>query len=504
MRANSRHVAILLAVVIAAVVAAAVFGSAAKDKRLDSPSAKRAGPHRPIALVIGNGDYRIFPLENPTNDAKAFASALNESGFDVVERENLTQSQIRQVLREFGDRMERGGTALFYYSGHAVQVKGRNYLVPVGADIRHEDEVEDQAIEISLVLNKMENARNQFNIVILDACRNNPFAKTFRSVSQGLAPIDAPPGTLIAFSTAPGRAADDGTHGLGLYTRHLLSNLQTPGLKIEEVFKLTRSAVRRDSDDQQVPWENTSLEGDFYFRPPASMAATPPLPDKPAPVAELPLITKIDETALKRVGDPPAAPPEAKASVARTQAPLSSTMDPPQKVALASVSPQQPSSVGSRSIESTSLSEMHMAFIRKEYELAAQLARPIAARGITDAQFQLGIQYAEGLGVQSNIEESLKWLTSAANQGHVRAQEHLGKLYGTGLGVQRNYPEALKWYRKAANQGSANAQNSLGSMYRSGLGVPQNNGEALHWFALAAAQGNAEAHYNLRLMEPVR
>ncbi|HET8669574.1 MAG TPA: caspase domain-containing protein [Candidatus Saccharimonadales bacterium] len=222
-------------------------------------------PVRRIALVVGNGAYKDSPLLNPVRDAQDMAQALSQLGFEVMYKENLTQNEMKRAIRSFSERMRSDGVGLFYYAGHAVQVEGRNYLIPIGAAIQHEQEVEYEAVDVGLVLAQMYDARNRMNIVILDACRNNPFAQSFRSQTRGLASINAPSGTLIAYATAPGSVASDGEGGNGLYTQELLANIMAPGLKIEEVFKRVRIRVRERSGGKQVPWESSSLEGDFYF-----------------------------------------------------------------------------------------------------------------------------------------------------------------------------------------------------------------------------------------------
>lgn len=231
---------------------------------------------RRIALVIGNGTYRIAPLAHAVNDARDMAEALRRCGFAVTRLENANRDQMATALREFGDQLLRGGVGLFYYAGHGMQAQGRNYLIPVNADIQREDEVPYQALDAEVVLAKMETARNRLNIVILDACRNNPFGRGSRSGVQGLAQMDAPKGTFIAFSTAPGRVASDGAGRNGLYTRHLLANLATPGLKLEDLFKRVRTGVLRDSAEQQMPWDSSSLMGDFFFRPAEGLPAPGP------------------------------------------------------------------------------------------------------------------------------------------------------------------------------------------------------------------------------------
>jgi hypothetical protein len=252
---------------LGALLLAAGLAGGAQAAALDS------GPR--VALVIGNAGYRTMPLSNPLNDARAVADALGQLGFKVINVQNASQKQMFEAVRQFGDALH-GGVGLFYYAGHGVQVKGRNFLIPVDAVIEREDEVPYKAFDVGLVLEKMEAAKNPLNIVILDACRNNPFARGSRSATTGLAQMEAPTGSIVAFATAPGAEAADGSGANGLYTSYLLKYMATPGLKVEDVFKRTRVAVKQDSSGRQIPWESTSLEGDFYFRPPAGGVAAAP------------------------------------------------------------------------------------------------------------------------------------------------------------------------------------------------------------------------------------
>jgi hypothetical protein len=251
-----------------AVVALAFSASAQTLDRtlLVSPKEALAGEAR-HALVIGNSAYRASPLRNPVNDARATANALAQSGFSVTLLEDATQAAMLRAVRSLGDRLARGGVGLFYYAGHGVQVKGRNYLIPVNADIAREYEIEFGAVDVNLVLAMMDSAKNALNIVILDACRNNPFARSFRSVQNGLAQMDAPTGSFIAFATAPGSVASDGDGANGVYTKHLLAEIAKPGVPIELMFKQVRNGVMRETNGAQTPWESSSLRGEFAFRP---------------------------------------------------------------------------------------------------------------------------------------------------------------------------------------------------------------------------------------------
>lgn len=222
------------------------------------------------ALVIGNGAYReITTLRNPVNDAMAMTDALKQSGFSVMTKTNVTQQGMEDALWEFGQQLTQDDVALFYYSGHGIQVEGINFLLPVDIQIKAPRDVKYKAMYVDRVLETLEHAGSRLNIVILDACRDNPF-RNVRSLQGGLAAIATPKGTLVAYATAPGKVAYDGNEGNSPYTKHLLTAMRIPGLKIEEVFKKVRELVISDMEKhqrEQVPWEESALIGDFYFIP---------------------------------------------------------------------------------------------------------------------------------------------------------------------------------------------------------------------------------------------
>ncbi len=219
-----------------------------------------------LALVIGNSDYRDAPLTNPTNDARAMSAKLRELGFTVIEKQNATREQLAQASREFGNRLKLGGVGVFYYAGHGVQLNGNNYLLPIDVDIQDDTELATRAYDVSEILNKMDAAKNRLNIVILDACRNNPLPRASRAIDRGLAAMQQGTGTIVAYATQPGSTAADGpAGGNSLYTQQLLTALSQPGLRVEDVFKQVRMEVFRRSNGAQTPWENSSLIGEFYF-----------------------------------------------------------------------------------------------------------------------------------------------------------------------------------------------------------------------------------------------
>lgn len=222
-----------------------------------------------VALIIGNSDYSNAPLANPVNDARAIAEALSKLGFKVTKKENVSKKEMHLAIRAFGSELKKGGVGLFYYAGHGMQVNERNYLIPVGEDVTSEDEVEFSAIDANIIVNKMEDAQNRVNIVILDACRNNPFIKrSQRSAgTRGLAIMKAARGSIIEFAAAAGQTASDGDGKNGLFTQHFLASLQQSDTSIENVFKRVRAGVADATNGNQVPAEYSSLTGDFYFNP---------------------------------------------------------------------------------------------------------------------------------------------------------------------------------------------------------------------------------------------
>lgn len=243
------------------------------------PAVRAAADPSKIALVIGNGAYPSAPLRNPVGDARAVAETVKQLGYDVTLRENTSLRDLVEVLRDFSLRAAKASVRLVFYAGHGVQAKGRNYLLPIDADPRSEDDVATQSVDVGGFIDRLSALKTGTNVVVLDACRVNPFAAgvivgpdgrrlKFRgSTPTGLAPLDAPVGTFVAFSTAPNGVALDGPSGQhSIYAKHFLANLPTPGLPIEQLFKKVRIGVAEDTQRVQVPWESSSLTSEFCFK----------------------------------------------------------------------------------------------------------------------------------------------------------------------------------------------------------------------------------------------
>ena len=220
-----------------------------------------------VAVVVGNAAYPGAPLRNAVRDAQSMSAALAALGFQVVDAKDAGKAQMEAAIARARDLLKgRGGVGLFFYAGHAVQLDWRNFLLPVDASPATAQEVPRQSVDVQAAIEAFRAAGTRLNIVVLDACRDNPFGAS-GGAGKGLAPMDAPPGTYLAYATAPGHTADDGdpAAGNGLYTSFLLREIARPQARIEEVFKRVRLQVRRASAGKQVPWDATSLEEDFYF-----------------------------------------------------------------------------------------------------------------------------------------------------------------------------------------------------------------------------------------------
>jgi uncharacterized caspase-like protein len=246
-----------------------------------------------LALVVANSNYQgdLSPLTNPVNDGRLVAATLEKLGFAVTLVTDVDQKALKRAISEFGDALGQAGptsSALFYYAGHGLQVGGQNYLIPVSAAIKKEADVDLEAVSAETVLRQMEFAAPRTSIVILDACRNNPLARGFRSAAQGLARMEAPNGSYVAYSTAPGQTAADGSGRNSPFASALAAEIVKPGQGIEEAFRNIRITVSQATNGQQTPWDSSSLMASFYFAGEAKPAAAEPPAPALAPAAPAP------------------------------------------------------------------------------------------------------------------------------------------------------------------------------------------------------------------------
>ncbi len=253
-----------------------VFGLLLKLPAMAQPDEAR------VALIIGNSTYKTAPLANPANDAADLAHALERKGFKVLVRENVSERGLKEAVDTFSKHLRKGGVGLFFFAGHGIQLKEQNFLIPIDVGFDSEADLTFKSISAEYVLSLMAEAGNRVNVVILDACRNNPFQQAKRSISRGLGVMNvgrAERGTFIAYATSPGATAADGEGRNGLYTKYLLQSLDVADSDIDKVFGRVRGAVVQETNGEQVPWTSSSMVGNFYFDPTQdSAAARVPVP----------------------------------------------------------------------------------------------------------------------------------------------------------------------------------------------------------------------------------
>ena len=428
-----------------------------------------------VALVVGNSTYdHIGRLPNPENDAVDMAGALVRLGFDVTTELNADRVSLTEALRAFTRRSAGADVSLVFYAGHGIEMDGVNYVVPVDARLERDVDVRYETVTLDDLL--VATAGASLRLVLLDACRNNPLARSMqrtaatRTVSGGsfgdLNEDLLGDETLVAYAAAAGTTAADGRGRNSPYTAALLTHLETP-LEIGLLFRRVRAQVLDATNGEQRPHEYHSLVSEHYLTrtlptgasvtvsaaaPAAPAPADPPRPDPPeTDVTELPIAVL---RGLAGTGD----------AAAQTE-------------------------LGER--------YEHARGVEQDYGVAVSWFRRAADQGHAPAQAALGFLYARCLGVPRNDAEAVRWARRAAEQGLARAQNNLGISYRDGRGVSRDYEAAVSWFRRSAEQGHPGGQTNLGRMYATGRGVSRDDTEAVWWYRRAAEQGHAIAQNNL-------
>lgn len=460
-----------------------------------------------LALVVGNASYAANRLANPANDAGLIARALAATGFEVVKLIDADQAALKRAVIEFARRLRGSDSVgLFYYAGHAVQVDGENYLIPVGADIKEAEEVPIAAVSLAELLKALERAESQLTIAILDACRDNPFPSATRSFTRGLAPVKAPTGTLIAFATGPGEVALDGDGVNSPYSAALATHIPEIGIPLEEVFRRTRRKVLEVTANRQTPWEHSSLTAEFFFRPktaePERTARDPLGGVSEVRLAELAAWEAIKdstdiEVLRRHVG---AYPDGVFAELALIRIAKLERQPTAWSWILTGGVPASPARGAAESAFERAVRIEAEAKGPATLAEAAALYREAADGGLAAAMHRLGRLYDQGRGVPRDLAEAARWYARAAEQDHAAAMAALGTMYEYGEGVGKDLAEALRLYRLAADRGDPHGLTSLGYLYAEGKGVTRDPAAARRLYGTAAELGHTRAMYNLALM----
>ncbi|HET6467849.1 MAG TPA: caspase family protein [Geminicoccaceae bacterium] len=515
------------------------------------PDAAAQGSVTRFAVVVGNGAYQQRPLPNPVNDARSVSSVLREVGFEVFHVENASAEELRRMAAAIRERFHKDGVGLFYYAGHAVQYQGTNYLLPTDFQAGGADELVERGLPADAVLGAMDAAGVKLSIVVLDACRDNPFGDPSGAFGPGLAVMERARGeTLVAYATAAGDVAEDGFGANSPFTAAFVSALEQPGKDILDVFKRVRSEVREATEGRQLPWVSGSLESDFVFRPVES--EPPPLPE-PEDDEDITLASILWE-AIRRSVDPfdfeqflalgqdspyvdlaqqrlrelrsrgyqPAPPvvlkpegayPELRGGLGEsvTECDIAAT-DPqdPQRIAdpveWGLVNTRLAVRVCGRDLARDPdnprlMFQLGRALdIAGHYEQARHLYEQAIARGYSAAMVNLGYMILRGRLGATDDARTAELYRQAGDLGNLRARTNLGRLYLEGRGVPKSELEGAIWTRLAASNGWANAIDQLGNFYLNGRGVPQSDSEAFAQYERAAMLGSSNAMNNLARM----
>lgn len=482
-----------------------------------------------LALVVGNNTYsNVNPLVKAENDADSIATKLTELGFQVMLHKNLNRRGFNQNLQAFLSKLEAGDEALFFFAGHGVEIRGQNYLLPTdipNAGPGQESFVKSEAIGVNYVLSEIGRRKVRLTLLILDACRNNPFQKAgTRSLgrTRGLGTMEAPPeGTFILYSAGFGQSAldrlsDSDPHPNSVFTRTLVPMLSKPGLKLSDTARQVRRKVMKLASTvshEQRPAYYDEVLGDFYFTPPAvghSEVAKPEVHVQKQPVISVPgggtcgVWPQIATSATYAQVEAFLA--ECKTGIYATLARARLTelkVKAPSKLALLPPVIKKPKKVSKNAkaifTRAWNIFNGKNGEAKDQYK-AVRLYKQAVSMGHKSALVNLGYSLENGFGIVKDVKKAAEMYRRAAELGEAQGMTNLGYMYENGKGVLVNLPEAVKWYHKSALAGNYNGMTNYGYMNETGRGIPVNFKKAVKWYRKGADGGIARAKNNLAYM----
>jgi uncharacterized protein len=503
-----------------------------------------------VALVIGNGAYRhVDALPNPPNDAADMAAALERLGFSVTLVANADFESLRKALIEFNGRARTAEMATLFYAGHGIEIGGENWLIPVDAELKSDLDVEQEAISLRAVMQAVASA-SRLGVIILDACRNNPFAARMgrtqrtRAVERGFARVEPAGNVLVAYAAKDGTTATDGSGRNSPFTAALLRHVETPGLEINFLFRRVRDDVMAATNREQQPFVYGSLSREtVYLKAAASTSAQPPsaggadaliwpaIKDSgdpalfedflrkfpgsafaPAARARLEELKAAGSRATARRGDAPSLVtdtgglrPDLVTDCDRLAASPFDLQRPREVAGVATGKIEVQPAARACDEAMTRYPDVarfayqagRVADARGDYAGERAFMEKASALGSALAMNSLGLIHHVGLGVKQDFAEARRWYEKAVALGNTTAMINLGDLYESGRGVKKDFAAARGWYDKAAAAGDRRGMNNLGSLYAQGRGIRQDFAEARRWYEKSAALGDEIAMRNL-------
>jgi tetratricopeptide (TPR) repeat protein len=445
-----------------------------------------AGPR--VALVIGNGTYQhVAALPNPSNDASDVAASLERIGFLVTKLTDATFGNLHERFLKFRQEARGADLAIVYYAGHGIEVGGENWLIPVDAELKSDEDIDKEAISLRSVMAAISDSH--FGLIILDACRDNPFAAKMRrknsnrSVDRGLTRAEPRNNILVAYAARDGTTAKDGSGRNSPFSKALLKHLTTPGLEIDLLFRSIRDDVMAETNHEQVPFVYGFLSREpVYLVPPAPSQmgeSTPPARNS----ASRNLVTDCDRLAASPFDDEK---PQNVVGVRMSKIDILHAL-----VACENAMRIYPD------VSRFYFEKGRIAQAAKNYSLALEMYQRASAMGNRSAMSNLGALYLEGLGVEKDLLQARAWVEKAVDLGETSAMVILGEMHRQGNGVPTDYAKARDLFETAASQGNCEAMNNLGVMYENGNGITKDFAAARQLFEKSAAQDNEFAMLNL-------
>ena len=445
-----------------------------------------AGPR--LALIIGNGAYRhVAALPNPPNDATDIAASLDQIGFSVTTLTDATFEDMHKALLKFNQKARDAELAIVYYAGHGIEVGGENWIIPVDAELKSDTDIDKEAISLRSIMGVISNAN--FGLIILDACRDDPFAAKMRrkdqnrSINRGLAREEPRKNVLVAYAARDGTTAKDGSGRNSPFSRALLKHLATPGLEIDLLLRNVRDDVMTETNQEQQPFVYGFLSKDpIYLVPPASTTVSLPTGGAAtvANGASNDSVTDCDRLAAAPFDEEK--PPNIVGVKMLKIDPLRAF------VACESAIRKYPQ------VSRFYFEKGRAAQAGKNYKLAGELYEKASSMGNSSAMNNLGFLYYNGLGVTKNFAQAKAWFEKGVDLGNTSAMVSLGEMHRMGVGAAVDYAKARNLFEIAAARGDPMAMNNLGVLYENGHGVPKDFSEARRLFEMSAAK-----HYDLAM-----
>jgi TPR repeat protein len=458
---------------------------------------------RRVALVIGNSSYQHAPLKNPKRDAEAITKSLQSVGFEVTMKLDRTKFQMEDDIDAVTDGLASGDAVLFFYAGHGLEVENNNYLVPIDASVKRKHHVTQRCVRADYITQAMEGSGASLRVIVFDACRNNPFRSFVRSGKVGLATMQAPEGTIIAYSTAAGTEAADGEGDNSPFAKHFVDTVAADhprGLEVTDLFRSVARQMKKETGQRAFLDLDASMEH-YLLKEATDEIAVSPVKERVAPVpAKVKPYKDYRKLDIEKIRE------HADLGIAAAQAQLGfmyiegvSPLAKDYKLGL-QWTKRAADQHNARALNNLGVIYTDGKGVPADATEAVKYYRRSAALHDRNGLHSLGVAYEKGLGIEQDFEKARKLFLESAELGNHLAEYELGHMYEFGEGFDANLNKAFQWYLKSAESGYKKAQFSIALMYMNGSGVSKDTSRAEKWFKRAAAQGMTNAQLNLGLM----